>query len=250
MLGTNFRSAHALVSAVNTWFAQAEQRPGAGAFGFRDAADNALPFEAVAAKGRDEVFQADGGVAPALLIHHDLALRGTGEVRRLFAARCAERIVAWLNDEHAGFQAPGKDFQRLRPADIAVLVRTGREAAEVRRALRRRGVASVYLSDKDSVFASDEARDLLHWLRAAASPLDARLVRAALATRTVGLSIDLTERTRACVHGKHRRAGPAARCALERNAAASPRLRALDILAAPRTFASRPPACRSTSRMR
>jgi exodeoxyribonuclease V beta subunit len=143
----------------------------------------------VAAKGRDEVFQADGGVAPALLIHHDLALRGTGEVRRLFAAHCAERIVAWLNDEHAGFQAPGKDFQRLRPADIAVLVRTGREAAEVRRALRRRGVASVYLSDKDSVFASDEARDLLHWLRAAASPLDARLVRAALATRTVGLSI-------------------------------------------------------------
>ncbi|HRO36954.1 exodeoxyribonuclease V subunit beta [Thauera sp.] len=189
MLGTNFRSARALVSAVNTWFAQAEDRPGAGAFGFRDAADNALPFEPVAAKGRDEVFQADGGVAPALLIHHDLALRGTGEVRRLFAARCAERIVAWLNDERAGFQAPGKDFQRLRPADIAVLVRTGREAAEVRRALRRRGVASVYLSDKDSVFASDEARDLLHWLRAAASPLDARLVRAALATRTVGLSI-------------------------------------------------------------
>jgi len=189
MLGTNFRSAKALVSAVNTWFAQAEQRPGAGAFGFRDAADNALPFEPVAAKGRDEVFRADGGVAPALLIHHDLALRGTGEVRRLFAARCAERIVAWLNDEHAGFQAPGKDFQRLRPADIAVLVRSGREAAEVRRALRRRGVASVYLSDKDSVFASDEARDLLHWLRAAASPLDARLVRAALATRTVGLSI-------------------------------------------------------------
>ena len=189
MLGTNFRSAKALVSAVNTWFAQAEQRPGAGAFGFRDAADNALPFEPVAAKGRDEVFRADGGVAPALLIHHDLALRGTGEVRRLFAARCAERIVAWLNDERAGFQAPGKDFQRLRPADIAVLVRSGREAAEVRRALRRRGVASVYLSDKDSVFASDEARDLLHWLRAAASPLDARLVRAALATRTVGLSI-------------------------------------------------------------
>ena len=42
------------------------------------------------------------------------------------------------------------------------------------------GVASVYLSDQDSVFASAEARDLLHWLRAVAQPLDARLVRAAL----------------------------------------------------------------------
>ena len=51
-------------------------------------------------------------------------------------------------------------------------------------------MASVYLSDKDSVFESDEAHDLLHWLRAVATPQDVRLVRAGLATRTVGLSLD------------------------------------------------------------
>ena len=95
-----------------------------------------------------------------------------------------------LNDEKAGFDRSPKGFIRLRPADIAVLVRTGTEAAAVRREFRRRNVASVYLSDKDSVFASDEARDLLHWLRAVAAPLDVRLARAALATRTVGLSVD------------------------------------------------------------
>ena len=71
-----------------------------------------------------------------------------------------------------------------------MLVRTGREAEAIRRELHRRGVASVYLSDKDSVFDSDEAHDLWYWLQAVAEPLDARKLRAGLATRTLGLALD------------------------------------------------------------
>jgi exodeoxyribonuclease V beta subunit len=63
------------------------------------------------------------------------------------------------------------------------------EAEAVRRELRRRDVASVYLSDKDSVFAGLEARDLLRWLRAVAAPLDMRLARAAYATALIDLSL-------------------------------------------------------------
>jgi exodeoxyribonuclease V beta subunit len=48
----------------------------------------------------------------------------------------------------------------------------------------------VYLSDKDSVFDSVVAHDLVHWLRAVAAPQDVRLVRAGLATGTVGLTLD------------------------------------------------------------
>lgn len=81
-------------------------------------------------------------------------------------------------------------FNRLKPADIAVLVRTGKEAAAVRQALQQRGVASVYLSDKDSVFASQEAADMLRWLCAVANPLDGRLARAALATATLDLPLE------------------------------------------------------------
>jgi len=198
VLDTNYRSTWPLVTAINQWFQQAEARTGAGsessqgsgAFLFRSGQDNDLPFEAVRANGRKEVFRNTDGPVPALTLHHDLALRSATESRRLFAARCAEQIVVWLNDTQAGFLHPEQGFTRLRPADIAVLVRTGKEAAAVRRELRQRGVASVYLSDKDSVFASDEARDLLRWLRAVASPLDVQLVRAALATRSIGLSIE------------------------------------------------------------
>ncbi len=191
VLDTNYRSSQALVNALNRGFARAEQRAGEGAFLFRGRAAqaNPLPFVPVRARGRAEQFHTSQGLAPALVLQHDLELRSAAQHRRLFAALCAERIVTWLNDAQAGFVQPGQPRQRLRPADIAVLVRIGTEAEAVRRELRRRGVASVYLSDRDSVFASDEARDLLHWLHAVAAPLDARRVRAGLATRTVGLTL-------------------------------------------------------------
>ncbi|MEL4180450.1 exodeoxyribonuclease V subunit beta [Roseateles sp. PN1] len=198
MLGTNHRSTQDLVDSVNTLFVQAESRAGEGAFMFRAAGDEGagagddLPFEPVAAKGRAERLVLSGqSVTPALSFAFDAELRDGKSSQRLFAAHCAERIVTLLNDEGAGFEsAQAGSFVRLRPADMAVLVRTGREALAVRRELRRRGVASVYLSDKDSVFASAEALDLLRWLKAVAAPLDTRLVRAALATGMLALSLD------------------------------------------------------------
>lgn len=191
VLGTNYRSTQALVDAVNHWFGQAEQRGGAGAFMFRSEAGNPLPFVPVQAQGRKEVFHAAAGPVPALQLQVELdPLQTAKRAQRGFAARCAEQIVQWLNDPEAGFAAPGEALARLRPADIAVLVRTGNEARAVRRELGARGVASVYLSDNESVFAGSEAQDLLVWLHAVAAPRDARAVRAGLATRLLDLSLD------------------------------------------------------------
>ena len=196
VLGTNHRSTVSLVNAVNHVFAQAEARPGHGAFMFRTDAgvnsppvNNPLPFISVGAAGRTESFVTSEGACPAVTLALDDELASGKIHMRRFASRCAERIVTLLNDPQAGFQHPAKGFRRLRPADIAVLVRTGREGAAVKGELRRRNVASVYLSDTESVFDSDEARDLLPWLRAVASPRDAGLARAAFATRSIGLSI-------------------------------------------------------------
>ena len=190
LLATNHRSTTALVAAVNHLFAQAESRDGPGAFLFRTGPDQPLPFEPVAAHGRPETLRSAAGPVPALTLQLDAHLQDGRSSQRQFAAACAEQIVTLLNDRHAGFAQPGMAWRRLRPADIAVLVRTGRQAAAVRQALRRRQVASVYLSDQDSVFASTEAQDLLRWLVAVAAPLDTRRVRAALATRTIGLGLD------------------------------------------------------------
>ncbi len=192
VLETNYRSTNALVEVVNHWFSRAEAMHSEGAFMYRKGEDNPLPFVDVNAKGRKEHLINSQGSLPPMILVHDLDVRNADDTRKRFAARCAEQIVTWLNDPQAGFtdKGEGSVFKPLRPADIAVLVRTGKEATAVRRELERRSVASVYLSDKDSVFSSIEAHDLVHWLRAVATPQDIRLMRAGLATRTMGLSLD------------------------------------------------------------
>jgi exodeoxyribonuclease V beta subunit len=196
-LMTNFRSTKPVVDAVNHLFLHAEGRSkeegfARGAFRFRDPVtrDNPLPFDAVGAKGRKErLVDADGDV-PALVI----ACSATQDLkaeryREFFANHCAEDIVAKLNDVRAEFVDGDDGPQPLKPADIAVLVRDRKEAGAIRRALQRRGVPSVYLSDKDSVTDSEEAADVLRWLSAVANPLDGALARAAFATRTAGLPL-------------------------------------------------------------
>ena len=193
-LQTNFRSTSALVGVVNHCFAQAERVQSSGAFGYRQAQDNPLPFTEVQAKGLPTRLVGAHGPLPAMALVHALDVHSSLEMRQRFSEICAAQIVAWLGDARTGFAsidgAANEAFTRLRPADIAILVRTGKEASAVRQALERRGVASVYLSDRDSVFDSPEAHDLIHWLRAVANPQDVRLVRAGLATATLGLSLD------------------------------------------------------------
>ncbi|MBC7656513.1 MAG: exodeoxyribonuclease V subunit beta, partial [Frankiaceae bacterium] len=193
-LDTNFRSTDAVVRAVNHLFLHAEGQGTQlghtrGAFRFRDGQDNALPFHPVSAKGRKECFVGAAGPHPALTMWcNSVDGLNADAYRRYFADVCADTIVGLLNDPQAGFRE-GTQLTRVQPADMAILVRDRHEAAAVREALQRRGVASVYLSDSDSVFASEEAADLLRWLRAVADPMDGNTARAAFATRTAGLSL-------------------------------------------------------------
>jgi exodeoxyribonuclease V beta subunit len=184
VLGTNYRSTQAVVDVVNRWFQISDD-----AFGYRQGVEDPLPFQGVKAKGRSEVFTTRDGGVKAMTLVHDATLRSQRDAHKHLSALCAEQIVAWLSDPQARFVDAETGDKPLQPKDIAVLVRTGKEAAAVRNALRVRGVASVYLSDRDSVFASDEAQDLCLWLRGVAEPQDMRRVRAALGTRTVGLSL-------------------------------------------------------------
>ncbi|WP_295751369.1 exodeoxyribonuclease V subunit beta [Undibacterium sp.] len=198
LLGTNYRSSVALVQAVNQLFLYAEgdsEHSGfsSGAFKFRSATDNPLPFEPVASQGRSEALVDSQGALSALTLwssaESDL---NKNDYYQLFANICAEQIVSLLNDQQAGFQTVVDgvpSFTRLQAADIAILVRDRNEAAAIRRALQKRQIASVYLSDKDSVIRSEEAADVLRWLRAVSNPLDNALGRAAFATATAGLTL-------------------------------------------------------------
>ncbi|UJJ32806.1 exodeoxyribonuclease V subunit beta [Halopseudomonas maritima] len=192
-LDTNFRSSQPMVAAVNRVFEQAEQHFAAGAFLFRQGNDNPMPFLPVQARGRSEVWSYQGERAPALtawLLESEEPLTGD-TYRREMAERCASEMTALLQagqQGSAGFARSDQPFAPVRPADMAVLVRTGREAQLIRDALAARGVRSVYLSDKDSVLATQQAQDVLRWLRACAEPGNDRLLRAALASHSLHLN--------------------------------------------------------------
>lgn len=199
-LGTNFRSTQAMVDAVNHVFDGAEvHEQGQGAFLFRSAAGNRLPFARMAARGRDDVWQVDGTPAPALTFWQwdtPTADDNGGDITKtqavaMAAAACATQIVSLLNDGQAGrcgFAGLKGALRAVRPGDMAVLVNSGREAAAVREQLDLRGVRSVYLSDRSSVFASAVAGDLQRLLAACAEPDNARALHAALGSQILGLS--------------------------------------------------------------
>ncbi|MBD8880280.1 exodeoxyribonuclease V subunit beta [Rhodanobacter sp. 7MK24] len=193
-LGTNHRSTKALVKAVNRVFLFADQYDD-GAFGF----GKALPFIAVDAKGRKEQLQLDGGNLPAMqmAVHTPTPTLSSGVWRETMAEHAAAQLVAWLaaaQQGRCGFADEDGQLSPLQPGDIAILVRDRHDAAAMRTALHARGLAHVYLSDNQSVYASTEAAELLAWLAACAQPGNDRAMRAALATPCMGQSVAELER--------------------------------------------------------
>ena len=172
-LRDNYRSSEGLVAAVNHLFENASQP-------FGD-----LSFEAAVAKSKTEPIRATNGVAQVALTvwHQDFAPKlNKGPRLRHLAAVCASEIVNLLNQAQ-----PTGAVNRIQPSDVAILVRSGTEAALIRAALSQRGLRSVYLSERSSVYASPEASDLWRLMRALVNPGALAYLRAALSTRLWGL---------------------------------------------------------------
>ncbi len=162
------------------------------------------------------VFMQDGlDFAPASYAEHTIAaLRDDGANPAAFHIW----MLPWENDEPMLWQdafarsleAVANEIARLvtggvngtcligdRPVaagDIAVLVRSHRQAAQVCEALARHGVGSVSLS-KDNVFDSREADELECILSAMLAPDDEPLLMAALATEMMGMDSMAIEAT-------------------------------------------------------
>ncbi|NLD00028.1 MAG: exodeoxyribonuclease V subunit beta [Gammaproteobacteria bacterium] len=199
-LDTNFRSTDTMVRAVNQLFDLAEQRSDSqGAFLFKQGEVNELPFHLVQAQGRSEQWRVAGEQQPALTVWRldaDEPVSRADYIEQV-AASSATEIARLLNlsaDGQAGFKQPDGALQALQPNDIAVLVRDMREAQAIRKHLAQRNVRSVYLSDKDSVFASQEALDVLTWLNACLHPDNERALKTALACSTFALPLIELER--------------------------------------------------------
>ncbi|SMC21674.1 DNA helicase/exodeoxyribonuclease V, beta subunit [Desulfacinum hydrothermale DSM 13146] len=191
-MDTNWRSASHLVQAINRLFRRAP-----APFIYKED----IPFHPVESARKADAAplvlpESQPGKPPAalrirFLRSERLELTQAGDItkksaREAAAADCAGEIARLLNWAADGQARIGES--PLQARDIAVLVRSHREGAIVQRALRKQGIASVSLQ-RESVFSSREADELLSVLAALAAPSDQRLLRAALATEMLGWDV-------------------------------------------------------------
>ena len=94
--------------------------------------------------------------------------------RPLMATWCANEIVQLLTDED------------VKPQDIAILVRDGREAADIKQALLAANLTSVFLSDRANLFNSEQAKQLISVLKGILALEDEHLYLNALVSGLLG----------------------------------------------------------------
>ena len=193
-LPRNYRSSKLLVEAVNALFDRDEDIDD-GAFGMAAEDDNPLPFEPVEAQGKSALVSLnDQPVAPLnyWLIDNeagnDSGFISRGYYEREAASHCANRIAEFLNGKGQLQPKASGSTEKIEPAQIAVLVPDFKRSKLVRDQLRQRGVASVYLSEKHSIFGTDEAKTLLVWLEAIWFSEHEQNVKAALLQRLTGIA--------------------------------------------------------------
>ncbi|TWX64579.1 exodeoxyribonuclease V subunit beta [Colwellia demingiae] len=98
--------------------------------------------------------------------------------RPMLANWCANEIVTLLASKGAS--------NKINPKDIAILVRDGAEARDIKHALQQAGLDSVFLSDRANLFHSQQAKQLLGLLKGVLLPENERLFVAALSCGLLG----------------------------------------------------------------
>ncbi|WP_118861093.1 exodeoxyribonuclease V subunit beta [Haemophilus haemolyticus] len=175
-LTKNYRSEKNLVDGVNALF-NFPKSP----FIYQN-----INFTAVDSRDDHLRFYLNGKAEPAYRFY----LTKSDKVNKTEMAKiCAISIQHWLKsatENHAVFQNEDT-CKTLQAANIAVLVRDKNEAALVKNELQKLGIASVYLSDQNSVFDSNVAKELA-WVLKACLNVAERPILNAIATALFGLN--------------------------------------------------------------
>lgn len=188
-LDTNWRSSEAVIQGVN------------GIFSFDDRPflyDDDIPFLPVKAspKADNMHWMINGKAQPAigLWLHQPdagqpVATQDYNHQMAEYTAYQIHHILSASQQQQAQFIDKKSQAHPIQAGDIAVLVRTGREGKLIKEALANQSIASVYLSNRDSVFDSEVAQDVLRLLMAVASPSDEYSLRAILASDLFALNM-------------------------------------------------------------
>lgn len=202
LMDTNWRSSPYMVKAYNQVFLQGKQFQGEtdqekevidknieshSVFGY------GIPYQAVlAGKQLDKTSAQQVNDDRALQFIHFTGDDAGGKIKQsarpLMAKWCANEIVGLLNAELSESLNEPHINTPIKPQDIAILVRDGREASDIKEALLSANLASVFLSDRANLFQSEQAKQLIQLLKGILSPEDERLYLSALTCGLLGLN--------------------------------------------------------------
>ncbi|GAA3919733.1 exodeoxyribonuclease V subunit beta [Litoribacillus peritrichatus] len=186
-LDTNWRSSADMVRSVNAVF-ECSVNP----FIYK----NDIPFDPVKPNGNavNMSWALEGSIQPAMTLwrpDEQNVFSKDSEYLDYMTQATANEIASLLTASDKGLLTLTKNAQEaqaLKPSDIAVLVRNFNQANRIRAALSDRGIASVYSSDRSSVFEQDEARVVLRLLKGFQSPDNDKTLKSALGSHLFGLS--------------------------------------------------------------
>ncbi|OAT30163.1 exodeoxyribonuclease V subunit beta [Buttiauxella brennerae ATCC 51605] len=187
-LDTNWRSSPAMINSVNTLFQQLSNP-----FLFQQ-----IPFLAVKAAEKNSglrfTFKGKNQAAMSFWAQSGDGC-GVNDYQQTMAMQCAQQIRDWLTAGQRGEALlwKGEESRPVQSSDITILVRSRGEASIVREALASLNIPSVYLSNRDSVFATPEAREILWILQAVLAPEIETALRSAVATSMLGLDAQMIE---------------------------------------------------------
>ncbi|MDP5254906.1 MULTISPECIES: exodeoxyribonuclease V subunit beta [unclassified Vibrio] len=187
-LTTNWRSSAQMINASNAMF---KQSPAPFLY------DDDIPFiEVNSSPKADQMhWSLAGQKQPAMTIWYDedeQSPMSKSQYQQAMAKHTANEItrILQLASEGQAFCHRQEKARPIAAKDIAVLVRTAAEGRLVQQALSEQGVASVYLSNRDSVFSSDVAGELVLLLQAVLGCEDENAIRASLATHIFALDLN------------------------------------------------------------
>jgi len=188
-LKENWRSAPALLDAVNALFSQ---RP--NPFIYEDISFSLTEAAPAGLREKLSLTGPDGEESAPLQLWIVSADEKDGAGKPLAKGRATPRILSALTAEiarllEAGMKEKARiDDRGVDAGDVAVLVRSNREARLVKQALANSNIPAV-LNSRDNLFDSPDAADMELLLRALENPNDERRLSAALLTPLLGLTV-------------------------------------------------------------
>ncbi|MED7788456.1 UvrD-helicase domain-containing protein [Francisella sp. 19X1-34] len=180
-MDTNWRSTSQIIKAYNRLFYKKDyEHKDEGELGDNIFSDG-IGYQLVKAspKANEKARDFEDGLKPINYFYYDVSEEDKkNDIDKSLSAWTANEIVRLLNS------------RKVAEDDIAILVETGTQAKEIQQALSNKKLSSVYLSQRDNVYHSQEASEILAVMEGINELENKSLLKKALSTSLLGGSAD------------------------------------------------------------